>query len=256
MKHHILTYSLIALTLFLLCSCSFGGDSKEVNGRDSLYTTDYILDLAITRSKEALALLDTAESLKIFNSFESNYLRGAVYYNGQSHYKTALLYARKAYADPEAHHNPQIFMSVLSLLADGCHSTGDYASSVNYCAEGLKLAQQTGNTSQEANLQVTWGLNLFEMEQVDEAFNHIDLAIDLLEKETNKNPCYQLWDDLCYATGMKLSLLINKKRYDDALALRTSINKIIRGLTEAPDTPEGIIDIRRCEIDACYSYIA
>ncbi len=256
MKHHILTYSLMALTLLLLCSCGFGGGSKEVNGRDSLYTTDYILDLAITRPKEALALLDTAENLKIFNSFESNYLRGAVYYNGQSHYKMALLYARKAYADPEARHNPQILMSVLSLLADGCHSTGDYASSVNYCAEGLKLAQQTGNINQEANLQVTWGLNLFEMEQLDEAFNHIDLAIDILEKETHKNPCYRLWDDLCYATGMKLSLLIDKKRYDDALALRTFINKIIRGLTEAPDTPEGIIDIRRCEIDACYSYLA
>ena len=53
-----------------------------MSGRDSLYTTDYILDLAISRPGEALALLDTAENLKIFNSFESNYLRGAVYYNG------------------------------------------------------------------------------------------------------------------------------------------------------------------------------
>lgn len=166
MKHSIQTYYLITLTLLLLCSCGFGEGSRDIarRDRDSLYTTDYILNLAIARPKEALALLDTAESMNIFNSFELNYLRGAVYYNGQSHYKTALLYARKAYADPEAHHNPQILMSVLSLLADGCHNTGDYASSVNYCAEGLKLAQQTENIHQEANLHVTWSLNLFEME--------------------------------------------------------------------------------------------
>ena len=107
-------------------------------------------------------------------------------------------------------------MSLLSLLADGCHNTGDYASSVNYCAEGLELAQQVGNINQEANLHVTWSMNLFEMEQLDEAFRHIDMAIGILEKEARKNPCYQTWDDLFYALGMKLSLLIDEKRYADA----------------------------------------
>ena len=149
-----------------------------------------------------------------------------------------------------------MLMSLLSLLADGCHNTGDYASSVNYCAEGLELAQQVGNINQEANLHVTWSMNLFEMEQLDEAFRHIDMAIGILEKEARKNPCYQTWDDLFYALGMKLSLLIDEKRYADADAMHPLLAEALNELRKAADTPDGVVDRRRCEMDACYSLMA
>lgn len=88
---------------------------------------------------------------------------------------------------------------------------------MDYCAEGLELAQQTGDRTAEASLHVTWGLNLLEMEQYDEAFRHIDLAVGILDGEARRDPCFRTWDELFYALGMKLNLLWEKDRYDEAL---------------------------------------
>ena len=86
-------------------------------------------------------------------------------------------------------------------MAEDCHNNGDYAGSVEYCAEGLKLAQEAGDKASEANLHVNWGLNLLEMEQYDEAFRHIDIAIEVLDEAVRENPCYKTWDDLFYSFG-------------------------------------------------------
>lgn len=105
-------------------------------------------------------------------------------------------------------------------MTEECHNNGDYPQSVDYCAEGLELAQQTGDRTAEASLHVTWGLDLLEMEQYDEAFRHIDLAVGILDGEARRDPCFRTWDELFYALGMKLNLLWEKDRYDEALAMR------------------------------------
>lgn len=206
--------------------------------------------------ERALALLDTAEAKGKLSMFDLNDLRCQVYHNGFSQYKTAYAYARKAYADPTARKDTERYLSLVSIMADECHTNGDYAGSVTYCAEGLKLAKETNNREAEADLYVTWGLNLLEMKQYDEAFRRIDFAINVLEFETDKNPCYNTWNKLMYALSMKLVLLWEKDRYQEAFAMHPLMEKALRGLEESGDTPEGAVDMCRAEADVVYCLIA
>ena len=103
---------------------------------------------------------------------------------------------------------------------------------------------------------ITWGLNLLEMEQYDEAFRHIDLAIGILDDEVRREPCFRTWDELFYALGMKLNLLWEKDRYDAAFVLRPRMEEALHGLETSEDTPEGVADMRRAEMDVSYCCIA
>ena len=257
MRHLIiLAYLMMGTVLFSISSCNHSITPQRLSEKDSLYTVEHVMELSVTQADKAFALIDKAESKKIFSPFLVNYLRAIVHFNGKEHYKTSLLHARKAYADPMAREYPDQLLAVLSLMANACHANGDYAESVNHCAEGLKMAQHIGNRSEEANFHVTWGMNLLEMEQPDEAFRHIDLAIGILEEEARKNPCYSTYDDLCFAAGMKIAMLIDRKRYAEAIAMHPFINSNLQKLQENADTPEESIHIRRCEMDAFYSLIA
>ena len=55
---------------------------------------------------------------------------------------------------------------------------------------------------------------------------------------------------------MKLNLLWEKDRYDEALAMRPDMEEALRGLELSEDTPEGLTDMRRAEMDVCYCCIA
>ena len=251
--------SSILLTLwmaFLFSACHTGHSDAEPDGRDSLYTAGYIQHIAFDEPRRALALLDTAETKRLLTPFEISDLRSMVYHNGLSHYKAAYTHARKAYQDPEARKHPEKFLSLVALMAEQCHNNGNYTGSVDYCTEGLNLAKELGDHTTEANLHVTWGLNLLEMEQYDGAFRHIGLAIRILDGEVRHNPCFRTWDDLFYALGMKLNLLWEKDRYGEALALRPSLEEALQGIATSEDTPAGIADMRRAEIDVSYCCIA
>ncbi len=248
-------YLLFLSAVLFFCGCGHGTTYDTVQG-DSLYSAAHIEAIAFAQPKEALALLDTAEARKLLTPFDISRLRCYVYHNGESHYRTALFHGRKAYADPDARRHPKERLTLLSLMAEECHNNGDYAGSVDYCAEGLELARELEDRTTGASLHVTWGLNLLEMEQYDKAFAQIDLAIGILEEETRKKPCYHTWNELFYALGMKLSLLWDKDRYDEAIALRPRIEVVLQGLEDSKDTPEGNVDMRRAETDVSYCCIA
>ena len=257
MERNTLRYIIAAvLSALLLGGCGHGNGGTKHADADSTYTVGQIRKIAAAEPERALALLDTAEQRQLLSPFDVNALRCEVYHNGLSRYKTAFVYARKAYEDPEARKNPEKFLSLLSIMADECHTNGDYAASVAYCAEGLGLARKAGNRNSEANFHVTWGLNLLEMRQYDEAFRRIDRAIGILKDETDKNPCYQTWDDLFYAMTMKLSLLWDKDRYEEALALHPLVEEALRQIESNPETPDRIADMRRAEMDVLYCCIA
>lgn len=242
--------------LLLLVSCHRDTARSKANGQDSLYTHRHIQSIAITQPERALALLDTAEAKGKLSSFDLNDLRNLVYHNGLSRYKTALHYARLAYADPEARRNPRRLMSLVAIMADECHTNGDYAGSITYCAEGLDLAKQLGNKTYEGNLNVTWGLNLLEMNQYEGAWQHIDRGIELLEEEVNEKSSYHSWDELFYALGMKLNLLWEKDKYHEAIAMRPQIEHALKGLENSGNAPQGLMEMRRAEIDAIYCLLA
>ena len=253
-KHLIIPASL--WTFLLLSACHAGHSDPATDVRDSLYTAEYIQKIAFDKPERALALLDTAEARRLLSPFDIGNLRCTVYHNGLSHYKTAYTHALKAYNDPDARKHPVKFLSLVSIMAEQCHNNGNYIGSVDYCAEGLKLARELGDKTAEANLHVSWGLNLLEMEQYDDAFSHIDLAIGILDGEVRRAPCFRTWDDLFYVLGMKLNLLWEKDRYKEAFALRPLLEEALQGIEASKDTPEGITDMRRAEMDVSYCCIA
>ena len=143
-KYSILLTSLWAA--FLLSACHSGHSDPATGGRDSVYTAGYIEKISFEEPEKALTLLDTAEEKRLFTPFETNMLRCLVNHNGLSRYRTALFYARKAYADPEARKHPDKLLQLLSYMAEDSHTNGDYAASVRYCTEGLELAKKQGST--------------------------------------------------------------------------------------------------------------
>lgn len=238
------------------CGCGHRQDKMTHAGADSTYTADYIRSISFSEPERALALLDTAEAEQLLSPFDISDLRCGVYHNGLSDYRLAFFHARKAYKDPEARKDPYRFLSLLWAMADESHTDGNYTGSIRYCTEGLDLARETGDVTSEASFLVTYGLNLLEQGLDDEAFLRISDAVELLEKEAAENPCYDTWDGLYYALGMKLAILWEKDRYGEALSMRPLIDKTLRGLEESEDTPEDYMDMRRGETDVIYCCIA
>ena len=161
----------VCMAAFLLSACRPGHPRPETSGQDSVYTAEYIQKISFEEPERALALLDTAEERRLFSPFETNMLRCLVNHNGFSRYRTALFYARKAYADPEARKHPDRLLLLLSYMAEDSNTNGDYAASVRYCTEGLELAKKQGSKTYEADFHVTWAKTLMLMAQHGE-FRH------------------------------------------------------------------------------------
>lgn len=241
--------------VLLLYSCSTDHKCEVVGGRDSIYTVVHIQNLSITRPREALALLDTAEQEMRMTPFDVSRLRCLTYHNGLSNYKRALTHGLRAYRMSEAREDPGIFLNLVELMADECYMNGDYAESVRYCGEGLETARQSGNRASEANLHVTLGLNLLEMRRQDEAFRHFCLAVDILKDEADSISGYAAWDDYIYALGMTINSYYDEKRYDEAIALRSVYEAAVGKLGQCADAPDGLADIRRAGGYAAYAYM-
>ena len=111
-----------------------------------------------------------------------------VNHNGLSRYRTALFYARKAYADPEARKHPDRLLLLLSYMAEDSHTNGDYSASVRYCIEGLELAKKQGSKTYEADFHVTWAKTLMLMAQHGEAFRHFDTGIGMARRSGISTP--------------------------------------------------------------------
>ncbi len=253
-KHFIFLVSLWAV--LLLSACHSGHSDPATGGRDSVYTAEYIEKISFEEPEKALALLDTAEEKRLFTPFETNMLRCLVNHNGFSRYRTALFYARKAYADPEARKHPDKLLSLLSYMAEDSHTNGDYAASVRYCTEGLELAKKQGSKTYEADFHVTWAKTLMLMAQHGEAFRHFDIGISLLEEEARKNTSYHAWDELFYSVGLKLSALYEIDRNEEAYAMFPQMEEALKGLEASKDAPDGLAELRQAELLALICPVA
>ena len=169
-------------------------------------------------------------------------------HNGLSRYRTALFYARKAYADPEARKHPDRLLLLLSYMAEDSHTNGDYAASVRYCIEGLELAKKQGSKTYEADFHVTWAKTLMLMAQHGEAFWHFDTGIGILEEEARKDASYHAWDELFYSTGLKLAALYEIDRNEEAYDMFPQMEEALKGLEASGDVPDGLAELRQAEL--------
>ena len=253
-KHFNIIVSLWAV--LLLSACHAGHSDPATGGRDSVYTSGYIEKISFEEPEKALALLDTAEERRLLTPFDINGLRCLVNHNGLSRYRTALFYARKAYADPEARKHPDRLLQLLSYMAEDSHTNGDYAASVRYCTEGLELAKEQGSKTYEADFHVTWAKTLMLMAQHGEAFRHFDTGIGILEEEARKDASYHAWDELFYSVGLKLSALYEIDRNEEAYDMFPQMEEALKGLEASKDAPDGLAELRQAELLALICPVA
>lgn len=107
----------------------------------------------------------------------------------------------------------------------------------------------------EANLYTCLGLNKLELRQVDDALHEIDTSIDILTELTRKSSGYAAWDDLFTALGLKLTILHEENRLEEAKGLRPVLEETLLKLEACEDVPADLVDIRRGIIYASYAYI-
>ena len=246
----------VCMAAFLLSACRPGHPRPETSGRDSVYTAEYIQKISFEEPERALVLLDTAEERRLLTPFDINGLRCLVNHNGLSRYRTALFYARKAYADPEARKHPDRLLQLLSYMAEDSHTNGDYAASVRYCTEGLELAKEQGSKTYEADFHVTWAKTLMLMAQHGEAFRHFDTGIGILEEEARKDASYHAWDELFYSTGLKLAALYEIDRNEEAYDMFPQMEEALKGLEASKDAPDGLAELRQAELLALICPVA
>ena len=243
----------VCMVAFLISACRHGHSRPETSGQDSVYTSEYIEKISFEEPEKALALLDTAEERRLLTPFDINGLRCLVNHNGLSRYRTALFYARKAYADPK---HPDRLLQLLSYMAEDSHTNGDYAASVRYCTEGLELAKEQGSKTYEADFHVTWAKTLMLMAQHGEAFRHFDIGIGILEEEARKDASYHAWDELFYSTGLKLAALYEIDRNEEAYDMFPQMEEALKGLEASGDAPDGLAELRQAELLALICPVA
>lgn len=253
-RHFIVPLWIIALVIGW--SCANKHTSGMTTKQDSItYDVAHIQDMTITRPHEVLALLDTAEQKSLMTAFDINRLRCLAYHNGLSNYKRALRYALEAYKLPSAREDTEVLLSLVELIADEYYMEGDYANSVRYCGEGVKLAQEIGNRMSEANFHVTLGQNLLQMRQQEEAFRHFSFATNVTEEEARKSSSWVEWDNYLYALGTQISSFSENKRYEEAAAMWPVLEKAMENLSKCDDIPDGLLDMRIASGYAAYAYI-
>ena len=214
-----------------------------------------IQQMTINEPEKAFAMLDSADQNKTIKPFLIDYLRCLAYHNGLSDYKKALRYALKSYKNPETSSMPEIYKSLIDMIANEYYENGDYKESIRYCNEGIEQAIKDNDKSMEANLQVTLATDLAELKQNDEAWHRFNIAMDILEKEAKKSGHqYDAWDNYVYASGMSIYFLIENEKWDEALAMQSGYDEAVNGLEDCKDSMDGLVDMRRANGYSAFAY--
>lgn len=251
-----LIYVILSYIVLSLLAISYGCGSKEATpDRDSIYSVEYINTICIDEPVKALAVLDTAEQCGLMGRFDISRLRCLTYHNGLSDYRKALQYGLEAYGMPESRDDAECFLNLMELIAQDYYENGDYAQSVNFCTEGLKIAKDSILPRSEANLKVALGNNLFALGQTDKALRHFNDAADILDSESKKSDIYMATDDYIYALGMVINALSDNKCFDEAVALIPRYEDAVSRLESKKLIPDGLADMRRASGYAAFAYM-
>ncbi len=238
-----------------MVACQPDGSERAEGSASGALTVPHIQSLTISNPRKALALLDTAESADVVSPYEIAALRGLAFHNGLSDYNNALHYNLEAYRQPEASSNATDFLRLIDLIADEYLANGNYDASMRFCAEGLKVAKDSLMNDAEANLHITMGMNLMEMERADDAFVHFKRALQMLGGKFDASSGYEHADDYIYAIGVTMNAMCDDGRYDDALTLMPEYDRALEVLKTSTDVPDGLVDMRIASVEAMKAYI-
>lgn len=246
-------YAIFSLAIMMLASCKGApGNGRRAMAEDK-YSEDSILKMTLTQPELALTLLDTIEWNNWMEPYQVDFWRSIVYHNGLTNYKRARTYAQKAYNSPDIPKASEEYMSLVMMLADVCQNSGDYAESMNYCFEGLDVAEQEQNKSLEANIRVFLGVNMMSMHQEEEAFRQLEQAVGIFEKIARSSSEFGAWDDYIYSLGITMSSYSGKEMYEKAIAIFPALENALEQLRECVDVPNGLADMRQANAYATFA---
>lgn len=252
-----ISYTIIAclVTIITIGSCNTKSVDKNQSEQNYQYSEDRILDISMSQPTEALALLDTIEWKELMEPYQVDFWRSIVYHNGFTNNKRAKMYALKAYNSPDIPKTSEEYYSLTMMLADVCQTEGDYAESVSYCYEGLNIAKQTEDKSLEGRIHIILGVNMMNMYQEKEAFNHFDTAINIFEKLAKDSKDFGAWDDYIYALGTTTDSYNKVKLYDKTIALFPKFEYALTNLKNCDNVPNGLAEMREANTYSLFSNI-
>lgn len=222
---------------------------------DSIHTLEYIESISIAEPHRALRLIDETEKLRLMPQYGLDQLRGIVYQNGLSMYRTALIYTLKAYRTDSIRRHPDEMLVTLRLLTYQYNSTGNYTESIRYAIEGIELARRTGKKASEAGFLLYIAINKRNMGLKKEAAPYLEQSIRLMEEETAGSRVWGKVDDLIYFYGMTATFAYEDGDDQKAINLLPRYHRLMEQYKACEDLPAGIYDMRLASISIMYASI-
>lgn len=118
---------------------------------------------------------------------------------------------------------------------------GNYPQSMQFCTEGIKLAQDSLIKNSEAKLTFNLGRNLLVLNREDEGFRYYRKAVDILDEESKKDDTWRTADDYIYTLAIWIGTLRNEEHFEEAIALLPRYEEAVSRLETKKQMPDGLL---------------
>lgn len=246
MKRFIRLTILCAVLVFVGCT------KHERNEELASRLADEIVDEGATNIEHALERVDSAEQAGVFSTVRANTVKAVIYENTYRR-QMAAYYAEKA-IEAEAGNaittsaDSGDYCTVRWILADVTYANGEYGKSLALAKEILAFV---GDGATPSALAIKCRA-LSQMANCESELNHIDEAerlllqgIDILMGSTQQATRFDEIDPLIYTLLSLNDLYLDNKMPERALTLIAKMDTAMNRLTQCPDTPEWVVQLRR-----------
>lgn len=242
----------IMLFISVFSSCSSAGGGEEVDSADSCYAIEYISHICKTQPRRALELLDSAERRHTLSATDINGMRAIIYNNGLGMTDMALIYAGKAYDGAKQDCDSVLMLKSLKMLSALSLSESRYADAIKFATEGITIATALENKEAAAYLLQFMGVSIAETESVEDGLQTLDRSNAIYKDFAESTGSWAQLDNYLYGLSQKANILIENKRFSEALDILPHIENVLSDVANCPDVPDGVIDMRRAEVYALF----
>lgn len=216
MKYLHIIQSLLIVATMWACQAKPGPQPTDDEQRDIIKRAN---DLSMTRPKEALALLDSAEQHHAMQPIDINAMRSVVYNNAQTANGKALKYAIMAANDTAIGRDPKKQLLITALLATEYYTCGSYDHSLLAAEKGIAMARKLKAPLQEASLLLTTALCESETGMVGKAMTTFDKGIKLMWRQTRLHGDWSSCSRLVELYSQKAGVMIDNAMYDSIVGM-------------------------------------